>query len=170
MRPNDTFRAGSIMKPFVATAVLQLVEEGKFSLDDRLPAVLPPDVVARVPDADLITVRMLLEHTSGVPEYDDRPFDLMVIANPRRVWKVEEFLDRSAAQPRRFAPGNRYAYSNTDYNLLGLVIEHATGKPWRVGYAPAQKLDLAMMINSGQAGDPLPVLMPALKLMVTAAS
>jgi D-alanyl-D-alanine carboxypeptidase len=131
MNPNDTFRAGSIMKPFVATVVLQLVEEGKLSLDDPLTAVLPREITDRVAAADRITVRMLLNHTSGVPEYVDLPFDRMVIANPRRVWTVEEFLDRSARHPRQFQPGTEYAYSNTDYNLLGLVIEHVTGKPWR---------------------------------------
>ena len=132
MRPNDTFRAGSIMKPFIATVVLQLAEEGKLSLDDPLPAVLPEDVVARVAKGDRITVRMLLNHTSGVPEYDDAQFDRMVIANPKRIWKVEELLDRAAARPRQpFEPGKGYGYTNTDYNLLGLVIEQATGRSWR---------------------------------------
>ena len=88
-------------------------------------------MVARVADADRITVRMLLNHTSGIPEYVDEKFYRKVIADPERIWKVEEFLDLAAAQPRPFAPGERYAYSNTDYNLLGLVIERATGKPWR---------------------------------------
>jgi D-alanyl-D-alanine carboxypeptidase len=88
-------------------------------------------VVARVADADLITVRMLLNHTSGIPEYGDEKFNRGVLAQPKRIWKVDEFLDLAAAQPRAFAPGEGYAYSNTDYNLLGLVIERATGKPWR---------------------------------------
>jgi D-alanyl-D-alanine carboxypeptidase len=131
MRANDTFSPGSIMKPLVATVVLQLAEEGKFGLDDRLPDVLPRDVVSRVADADRITVRMLLDHTSGVPEYDDPPFDRMIMADPHRIWKVGEFLDRAKTRPRPFEPGRGYAYSNTDYNLLGLVIEHATGQSWR---------------------------------------
>jgi D-alanyl-D-alanine carboxypeptidase len=131
MRPSDTFRAGSIMKPFIATVVLQLVEEEKLALDDRLPAVLPHDVVARVADGDRITVRMLLNHTSGIPEYSDKELDFSALAEPHRIWKVEEFLDRAAARPRPFEPGKGYAYSNTDYNLLGLVIEHATSESWR---------------------------------------
>jgi D-alanyl-D-alanine carboxypeptidase len=131
MRPNDTFGAGSIMKPFIATVVLQLVEEGKFGLDDPLPAVLPRDVVARVAEGDRITVRMLLNHTSGIPEYSDEQLDRVVLAHPKRIWKVEEFLARAAERKRPFEPGKGYAYSNTDYNLLGLVIEHATGQPWR---------------------------------------
>ncbi len=131
MMAENTFRAGSIVKPFVATAVLQLVEEGKVALDDPLPAVLPQDVVAPIEDADRITVRMLLNHTSGIPEYSDREHERMVAADPHRVWQVDEYLEMAAAHPRQFDPGEGYAYSNTDYNLLGLVIEEATGESWR---------------------------------------
>jgi D-alanyl-D-alanine carboxypeptidase len=131
MRAGDRIRAGSIMKPFVAAVTLQLVEEGKFSLDDPLPAVLPASVLARFPEASRITVRMLLNHTSGLAEYSDEAFDREVIANPRRRWTTDELLDRTAALPRTGAPGERFSYSNADYNLLGLVVERATGKPWR---------------------------------------
>lgn len=131
MRPGDRFRAGSIMKPLVAAATLQLVEAGKFALDDPLPAVLPARVTARFPEADHITVRMLLDHTSGIAEYSDDAFDGEVLADPRRRWTVDELLDRAAALPRTGAPGERFAYSNADYNLLGLVLEQATGRPWR---------------------------------------
>jgi D-alanyl-D-alanine carboxypeptidase len=131
MRAQDTFRTGSITKPFVAAAVLQLAEEGKLSLDDPLPAVLPRDVVARFPEAGRITVRMLLNHTSGLPEFDDHAFDLMVIADPERVWTVDELLDRAAAMPPIAAPGEGFHYSNTNYVLLGQIIEHTTGKSWR---------------------------------------
>jgi D-alanyl-D-alanine carboxypeptidase len=131
MRAEDTFRAGSIMKPFVAATVLQLAEEGKFALDDPLPAVLPQDVVAGIAEADRITVRMLLNHTSGIPEYSDEQHVRMVAADPHRIWQVEEYLEMAAAQPRQFEPGKRHAYSNTNYNLLGLVIEEATGESWR---------------------------------------
>jgi D-alanyl-D-alanine carboxypeptidase len=131
MRPEDRFRAGSITKPFVAAATLQLVEAGRLRLDDPLPAVLSSDVAARVPDADRITVRMLLNHTSGVGEYADENFDREVAQHPSRRWSVAELLDRAATQPRVFAPGAGFAYTNTDYNLLGMVLERVTGKPWR---------------------------------------
>jgi D-alanyl-D-alanine carboxypeptidase len=132
MRAEDTFRAGSIMKPFISTVVLQLVEEGKLSLDDALPAVLPGRVIARFPDAAHITVRMLLDHTSGIPDYaSTKEFERKVLADPRRHWKVNEFLDLAASRAPSFPPGKGWGYSNTDYNLLGLVIEQATGKPWR---------------------------------------
>lgn len=131
MRATDRFRAGSIMKTFVATVTLQLVEERKLSLDAPLPAVLPAHVTARFPEADRITVRMLLNHTSGLGEYSGEAHDREIFANPGRRWTVSEVLDRTAALPRAGAPGERHSYSNANYNLLGLVIERATGKSWR---------------------------------------
>ena len=131
MRPGDRFRAGSIMKPFVAAATLTLVEEGKVSLDAPLPTVLPARAIARFPEADRITVRMLLNNTSGLGDYSDDAFKREILVDPQRRWSVSELLDRSAALPRAGAPGERFAYSNANYNLLGLVLEQATGKPWR---------------------------------------
>ena len=106
MRTGDRIRAGSIMKPFVAAATLQLVEEGKIALDDPLPAVLAARLIARSPEADRITVRMLLNHTSGIAEYSDAAFDREVLADPRRRWRLNELLDRAAALPRTGAPAS----------------------------------------------------------------
>jgi D-alanyl-D-alanine carboxypeptidase len=125
------FRAGSIAKPFVAAVVLQFVEEGKLKLDDTMPELLPADVSARFKNADRITLRMLLDHTSGIPEWLSDAVIGQIAADPVKVWNVHEFLDLASAQPPAFAPGAGWAYSNTDYNLLGLVIERATGLPWR---------------------------------------
>jgi D-alanyl-D-alanine carboxypeptidase len=119
------------MKPFVAAATLQLVEEGRIGLDDPLPALLPARVTARFPEASRITVRMLLGQTSGLADYTDEGFDREVLADPLRRWTTAEFLDRAAALPRVGAPGERFSYSNANYNLLGAVLEQATGKPWR---------------------------------------
>ncbi|HEX8856815.1 MAG TPA: serine hydrolase domain-containing protein [Thermoleophilaceae bacterium] len=131
MRPADRFRAGSIVKTFVAVTVLQLAERGRLSLDDRLTEVLPASVVGRFANARDITVRMLLSHRSGIPEWDTPAIDDYIAHHPAKVWKVSEFLDLAAAQPPVFAPGTSYRYSNTDYNLLGLIIEHATDHSWR---------------------------------------
>lgn len=131
MRASDRFRAGSIMKPFVAAAVLQLAEDGTLSLDSALPDVLPEHTHGRFQDAHSITVRRLLNHTAGLPEWLGPPIRAQLMANPRRVWGVAEFLEISGAQERVLPPGARYAYSNTHYNLLGAIIEHATGVTWR---------------------------------------
>jgi D-alanyl-D-alanine carboxypeptidase len=131
MRPGDRFRAASVVKMFVAVTVLQLAERGRLSLDARLPEVLPPSVTGRVANAADITVRMLLGHRAGIPDWDSPAVDEQVARDPAKVWKVSELLDLAAAQPPVFAPGTSFAYSNTDYTLLGLIIERITGHSWR---------------------------------------
>ena len=136
MRPHDRFRAGSLTKPFIAAVVLQLVEEGRFALDDPITKLLPDQVAAKFADMDQITVRMLLNHTSGLPDFMDRAGP-QLIAQPRKVWQAEELLDFAAGQKPMFAPGESQHYSNTNYVLLGMIIDGATGQPWREGGAPA---------------------------------
>ncbi|WP_259310585.1 serine hydrolase domain-containing protein [Capillimicrobium parvum] len=131
MRPNDRFRAGSIVKPFVSATVLQLAERGRLSLDAKLPDVLPASVIGRFPTAPDVTVRMLLSHRSGIPEWDLPAIDEQIARDPLKVWTVSEFLDLAAAQPPAFAPGTNYKYCNTEYNLLSLIIEGLTGGSWR---------------------------------------
>jgi D-alanyl-D-alanine carboxypeptidase len=131
MHPRDRFRAGSIMKPFVSVVVLQLAERGRLSLDARLPEVLPANVVARFPTAPEVTVRMLLGHRSGIPEWDLAAQDEYIPHHPEKVWTIKEILDLAASHPPVFEPGTNYQYSNTDYNLLGLIIERITRRSWR---------------------------------------
>jgi D-alanyl-D-alanine carboxypeptidase len=131
IRPGDRFRVGSIVKPFVAATVLQLVERGRLKLDDALTDVLPAEVTDRFPNASKITVRMLLDHRSGLPEWDSPAVDAAAARHPNRVWKTSDFLDLAAAKKPVFPAGTRYKYSNTDYTVLGLIIEHATGRNWR---------------------------------------
>ena len=131
MRPADRFRAGSIMKPFIAVVVLQLAEQRRLSLDTRLPALLPVNVVRRFHDSAQISVRMLLDHRSGIPEWDTPDIDDQIAHHPAKVWTIREKLDLAATHPPVFAPGTSYKYSNTDYTLLGLIIEQVTGHSWR---------------------------------------
>lgn len=131
LAPEARFRAGSIAKTFVATVVLQLVEEGAFGLDDPAAGLLPEDVVSMFEGAEGITVRMLLNHTSGLPEWSTEEFDRVIAEDFERVWEAREFLEAAAGSPRSFAPGESWEYSNTNYNLLGLIVEGATGNDWR---------------------------------------
>lgn len=130
MRPQDRFRAGSLTKPFIATVVLQLVEEGKFALDDPISTLLPGEVSGKIANSDQITVRMLLNHTSGVADFMNVAGPEL-IANPSKVWTAQEFLDFAATQEPMFAPGESQYYSNTGYLLLGMIIEEVTGQAWR---------------------------------------
>ncbi|MEJ2290388.1 MAG: serine hydrolase [Deinococcales bacterium] len=131
LTPDARFRAGSIAKPFVATVTLQLVEEGALALDAPITTLLPPEVTDRFPQASRVSVRMLLQHTGGIPEWIDGTVIDRIGRDPGRIWNVDEFLDLAAAKTPPFEPGHGWAYANTDYNLLGLIIERATGTSWR---------------------------------------
>ncbi|GAB3425268.1 serine hydrolase domain-containing protein [Flindersiella endophytica] len=120
------FRAGSITKTFLSTVVLQLVDEGRLRLDDSVEKWLP----GVVPDGDGITLRQLLNHTSGVYDYlRTLPFppSPVFLDNRWRTWTPDELVARALANPPTFPPGSGYSYSNTGYALLGQVVERATG-------------------------------------------
>ena len=120
MTPDARFRAGSITKTFVAALVLDLVQDGKLHLDDPVAHWLP----GLVPHGNAITVRQLLRHTSGLPDYVDDP---RVLRAPARRWRPEELVALAAAQAPAGAPGERFAYASTNYVVLGLVAERAGG-------------------------------------------
>jgi D-alanyl-D-alanine carboxypeptidase len=125
LRATDRFRVASVTKPFVATLVLQLVGEGKLHLGDSLESRLP----GLVPNGDRITIRQLLNHTSGLFDYQgDEAFVNAVIADPAREWSPRELVSIATAHAPMFPPGTGWSYSNTNYVLLGLVVEAVTGK------------------------------------------
>jgi D-alanyl-D-alanine carboxypeptidase len=123
MRPDQRFRIGSVTKTFVATLVLLLVEDGRLELDDTVERWLP----GVVPGGSAITVRHLLSHTAGLFDYveDDRVF-----RNPERRWKPRELISLAIAHPpERSPPGRGFAYSSTNYIVLGLIAEKAGAAP-----------------------------------------
>ncbi len=122
--PNTHVRAASITKPFVAAAVLQLVGEGKVDLDASVETYLPGRVRGEGIDAGAITVRQLLRHQSGLPEYFDN--DTPPPVDPTT---GEQLLNMALTRPVQFAPGTAMKYTNTNYILLGLIIERVTGRP-----------------------------------------
>jgi D-alanyl-D-alanine carboxypeptidase len=136
---NGRFRAGSITKTFVSTVVLQLVREGKVALDEPIDAYLPEYGFDR-----RITVRMLLRHESGLFNYTGEPnpdgsiepgIPLQgkeFVANRFRDYTPDELIAVSLAKPARFAPGTNWRYSNTNYIVLGQLIEQVTGTPYAV--------------------------------------
>jgi D-alanyl-D-alanine carboxypeptidase len=129
----DHFQVGSITKTFTATLVLQLVERGKLSLDDPVSRY-----VGIVPHGDEITIRELLDMTSGLHTY---PNDLMedIVGHPHHNWRPLELVRRSVAAPRHCAIAEvgtescEY-YTNTNYILLGLIIKRVTDQPLRKLY------------------------------------
>ncbi|MGY5885260.1 serine hydrolase domain-containing protein [Modestobacter lacusdianchii] len=121
-------RIASNTKTFVATVVLQLVEEGLVDLDAPVESYLPGLVRGEGIDPNAITVRHLLQHTSGLPEYTD-----VVVADylavQHRYVEPHQLLDIAFARPAVFAPGTSWGYSNTNYVLAGLLVQEVTGRP-----------------------------------------
>ncbi|MET7337137.1 serine hydrolase domain-containing protein [Nonomuraea sp. NPDC005650] len=124
---DGRFRVGSVTKSFTATVVLQLVKEGRLELSDSVEQWLP-GLVDKGAD---ITVRHLLQHTSGLADYTAGLFDEASVPKERfRSWTARELVERSERLPREFRPGARYSYSNTNYIVLGMLIESVTGRPY----------------------------------------
>ncbi|MEM1186761.1 MAG: serine hydrolase domain-containing protein [Planctomycetota bacterium] len=123
---EHAFRVASLAKPVVATLVLLLVDEGIFRLDDPISAWLPD-----VPNGDNITIRMLLQHTSGLRNYIALPEVKAAFASePTRSWTEAELLEFAfEAGPHFEPPGDGWMYSNTNYVLLGQLIETLEGRP-----------------------------------------
>jgi D-alanyl-D-alanine carboxypeptidase len=125
--PRDHGRVGSVAKSFTAALVLQLAAEGKLGLGDSVERWLP----GVVPNGDRITVRQLLDHSSGIADYCGVPgITLCETSNPdpARRWTPEELVAIGVGAPPTFPPGVGWSYSNTDYVLLGMIIERATGR------------------------------------------
>jgi D-alanyl-D-alanine carboxypeptidase len=123
---RDRYRIGSITKVYVATLVLQLVAEGVLELDDTVEDRLP----GLVPDGGAITVEMLLRLRSGLPDYTgplmgDPPTDLSAV---ERYWSPKQLVAAALTSSDRLRPDTQYRYCNTDYILLGMLIEQATGQ------------------------------------------
>ncbi|MGI5204777.1 serine hydrolase domain-containing protein [Spirillospora sp. CA-108201] len=122
---GSRYRAGSQTKQMTGVVIMQLVQEGKLSLDAKLSDLLPEaagkDLVER---SDEITLRQLIQHTSGIPDWFDPKlvpfFDFTTRYSPM------ELVRRSRSVPRSQEPGEKFSYSNTNYMLLGLIIERTT--------------------------------------------
>ncbi len=123
MQPDMVFRIGSITKQFTAVAILQLMEQGKLSLQD--------DITKFIPDyptqAYTITIEHLLTHTSGIKSYTSITD---YIKNVRTDMKPEELIAQFKNQPMEFAPGTKWNYNNSGFFLLGYIIEKITGKTY----------------------------------------
>jgi D-alanyl-D-alanine carboxypeptidase len=128
--PDSVFRLGSITKQFTAAVILQLVHEGRISLDDSLSRFIPD---YPQPGASA-TVRQLLNHTSGIQSYTGIP-GWMVEANTNRAHTTDEMIAVFRDQPSPGQPGQAWAYNNSGYLLLGAIIERVVGKPWHQAVA-----------------------------------
>ncbi|GAA3020636.1 serine hydrolase domain-containing protein [Kitasatospora albolonga] len=127
---DGQIRAGSNTKAFTAVVVLQLVAEGKVALDASVDTYLPGLLRGDGIDGRRTTVRQLLQHTSGLPDYMDAPALADFTTIQYRYFEPRELLDGALAQRARFAAGTSWEYSNTNYLVAGLLIQKVTGRPY----------------------------------------
>jgi CubicO group peptidase (beta-lactamase class C family) len=138
---STLFQVGSVTKQFTASAVMQLVEQGKVSLDDKLSTYFPG-----FPKGDSVTVHMLLNHTSGIFDYTEID-GFMNWA--QLALSTDSLVARFKDRPYNFSPGTKWRYCNSGYFLLGMIIEKASGMSWRnfvyrnvIGKAGLQHTDI----------------------------
>lgn len=138
---NDRVRIGSVTKTFTASLVLQLVAEGKVDLDAPIEQYLPGllhgsdmdggDMDGSGTDGSAITVRQLLQHRSGLPEFAGEPgADEWIAANEDRTLTPSAAVAIALGKPAQFVPGTSFVYINTNYIVLGMLVESVTGRSY----------------------------------------
>ena len=141
---STVFEIGSISKQFAAAAALLLVEEGRLDLDDPIHEYL-----ADLPGEWLgVTVRQLLNHTSGIPDYEE----IQTYEAYRFRFTPEEIIRVAHSRPMDFAPGQGWYYSNTGYFLLSLIIERIEGRP--LGDVLRERIFTPLGMNQTRMADP----------------
>ena len=130
MKPADRMLAGSVGKTFAAATALHLIKEGKIGLDDKIEKYLGGEPwFSRLPNAKDITVRQLMNHSSGLVRYEFKEqFTKDLSANPAKVWKPAELVAYLLDEKAPFEAGKGWDYSDTNYIVLGMIIEKVTGR------------------------------------------
>ncbi len=162
MEPTDRMFSGSIGKTYVAALALKLVEEGQLDLDSKVSSWFPDEEwFGRLPNADRITLRMLMNHTSGIPRHIMTPaFKDALREHPQKVWRPEELLAFVFDAQPLFPAGQSWSYADTNYILVGMIIERVTGRTYYeevtdrilIPYnfsdtSPADRPDLARLVS-----------------------
>ncbi len=154
---HDSFRVGSITKTFVATVLLQLQAEGRIDLDDTVGKWLPGVVEGNEHDGDAITVRQILNQTSGIADYsrDDefsrKVFSTEFFKHRYDTWTPEQLVKLAMRNKRVFEPGKGWGYSNTNYVVAGMIIKKVTGNAYgdEIERRVIEPLDLKATIAPG---------------------
>ncbi|MEO0935726.1 MAG: serine hydrolase domain-containing protein, partial [Cyanobacteria bacterium J06641_2] len=128
MKPDDKLALASVSKTFVGVVILKLVEQGQLNLDESINKYLPKDISKNIRYSDKITVRQLLNHSSGIVDYLDDNFAELTEGRSRsRPWEAREVIELIYGEPQA-KPGKKHDYSNSNYILLELIVEETTGK------------------------------------------
>jgi CubicO group peptidase (beta-lactamase class C family) len=145
------FRNGAVAIAYVAHLLLQLVDEGEVRLEDPVSMYLPD-----LPHGDEVTLGQLAQMTAGYPDYvlGNPDFAGLLYADPFRQWTPEEAIALIADKPLHYPPGTNWNYAHTDYVILGLALEAATGTPMEQLMSERVLDPLGLVNTSGNAGTP----------------
>jgi D-alanyl-D-alanine carboxypeptidase len=150
-------RTGSTVKSFTAVTILKLVEEGKLSLDDKASDYLSALTVKNIENADIATIRQLLNHSSGIYNYiQNLQFQTASLNDLIKEWQPDELLKYARNKSAYFKPGQDVNYSNTNYILLGKIIETIEGKPFYEVFKDKLFIPLNLTLTSFAATDHVP--------------
>jgi D-alanyl-D-alanine carboxypeptidase len=128
--PGMRFLIASVSKTFTSIAIQKLAEEGKLSLEDKIDLWLPADMVEKIPNSHNITVRQLLDHTSGIADYDESSINEYELQNPDFAVPYQTGLLQGIQDSPLYLPGSGYTYSNVNYILLTIIADKAAGFPY----------------------------------------
>jgi len=150
MTPAHRFHAASVTKMYMATAIMLLVEDGVVGLDAPIRTYLPPEVWRPIPNGGEATVRQLLDHRSGIPDFSgDLRYDMDFLNDPLGAYPPERILGYLHGQSAWMAPGSGYFYSNANYFLLAMIADEVAGTG-RISGA-GQVLGDAQLTGAGHA-------------------
>lgn len=157
MKPCNISRVGSTVKMFTATTVLKLAEEGKLNLDDKIAGYLQGDVIDKIENAEVATIRQLIQHSGGLYNYiQNLKFQTASLNDLIREWKPDDLLKYAYNQKAYFRPGEDVRYSNTGYILLGMLIEKIEGKPFYKVFEEKIFIPLGLSMTKFAAEDHVP--------------
>ncbi len=157
MKPCNITRVGSTVKMFTAVTVLKLEEEGKLDIDDKISNYLHGDIIDQIENADKATIRQLLQHSSGIYNYiQNLVFQTASTNDLIREWKADDLLKYAYNKSPYFEPGEDVAYSNTNYILLGMLIEEVEDKPFYKVFEEKLFNPLGLTLTRFAAEDPVP--------------
>lgn len=158
MKPCTITRMGSIIKVLTATVILKLQEEGKLNISDRLSAYLSSDILGNIENADKASIQQLLQHSSGIYNYiQNLDFQTASLNDLVKQWTAADLLRYAHNKKAYFEPGEDVRYSNTNYILLGLLVEKIEGKPLYQVYDEKIFVPMGMTTSQFAGKNPVPV-------------
>lgn len=127
VQPCNRFLIASISKVFTAAAIFRFIDKGQLSLDDKLPKWLDKKIIDELENAESTTIRHLLDHTSGIADYQTLQYELDRINKEYNNWRQEDILEYAYNKKATHSLGETYYYSNTNFLLLGIILENVSG-------------------------------------------